>query len=211
MKKILAAFLTLTSITMMSCNNDHKEIAVNNDGNKGIENIMTRTSIRQYDATRKISPDTVEILLKAAMSAPTAVNKQPWQFVVLDKREAIDSLAQYLPYAKMLEHAPLAIVTCGDLTEAIEGEGETYWVQDVSAATENLLLAAHALGLGAVWTGVYPISERVAGVQKALMLPDSIVPLAVVPIGFPAMDQKPKDKWKPEKVHYNSYQGKVNE
>lgn len=190
---------------MTSCNDNNQDSTAVKDSNEAIENIMTRTSVRQYDSARTISSDTVEILLRAAMSAPTAVNKQPWQFVVLDTREAIDSLTQYLPYAKMLEKAPLAIVPCGDLSLAIEGEGETYWIQDVSAATENLLLAAHALGLGAVWTGVYPIQERVAGVQKALMLPDSIIPLAVVPIGYPKGEQAPKDKWKPEKVHYNKY------
>lgn len=205
MKKLSIALLTVTAMTMMSCNNERQETTETYKGKNAIENILTRTSVRQYDTTRTISPDTVETLLRAAMSAPTAVNKQPWQFVVLDNREAIDSLSEYLPYAKMLEHAPLAIVTCGDLTQAIEGEGETYWIQDVSAATENLLLAAHALGLGAVWTGVYPIAERVTGVQKALAMPDSIVPLAVVPIGYPAMEQAPKDKWKPEKVHYNKY------
>lgn len=206
MKRLSIAMLTLTAITIMSCDNNNKAVpAENSAGNATIENILTRTSVRQYDSERTISRDTVEILLRAAMSAPTAVNKQPWQFVVLDKREAIDSLCTYLPYAKMLEHAPLAIVTCGDLTKAIEGEGETYWIQDVSAATENLLLAAHALGLGAVWTGVYPISDRVKGVQKALGMPDSIVPLAVVPIGYPAMDQAPKDKWDPAKIHYNKY------
>lgn len=206
MKRLTTALLTLTAMTMMSCDNNNKELpAAGAADNSAIENIMTRTSVRQYDSERTISRDTLEILLRAAMAAPTAVNKQPWQFVVLDEREAIDSLCAYLPYAKMLEHAPLAIVTCGDLTKAIEGEGETYWIQDVSAATENLLLAAHALGLGAVWTGVYPISDRVSGVQKALGMPDSIVPLAVVPVGYPAMDQSPKDKWEPAKVHYNKY------
>ena len=206
MKRLTSALLTITTLTMMSCDNNNKELpTANTADNSPIENIMTRTSVRQYDSERTISSDTVEILLRAAMAAPTAVNKQPWQFVVLDEREAIDSLCTYLPYAKMLEHAPLAIVTCGDLTKAIEGEGETYWIQDVSAATENLLLAAHALGLGAVWTGVYPISDRVKGVQKALGMPDSIVPLAVVPVGYPAMDQSPKDKWDSAKVHYNKY------
>lgn len=205
MKKISIAFLSLTAITIMSCNNKCKITSDENNGNLAIENILTRTSVRQFDPARSISADTVETLLRAAMAAPTAVNKQPWQFIVLDKRESIDSLSQYLPYAKMLEHAPLAIVTCGDLTQAIEGEGEPYWIQDVSAATENLLLAAHALGLGAVWTGVYPIADRVEGVRKALSMPDSIVPLAVVPIGYPAIDQAPKDKWKPEKVHYNKF------
>lgn len=205
MKKLSIALLTMTAMTLMGCNNKCEETSCTDNGNAAIENILSRTSVRQYDKSHTISPDTVEILLRASMAAPTAVNKQPWQFVVLDKREAIDSLSKYLPYAKMLEQAPLAIVTCGDLTQAIEGEGESYWIQDVSAATENLLLAAHALGLGAVWTGVYPIAERVAGVREALAMPDSIVPLAVVPIGYPTADQAPKDKWKPEKVHYNKF------
>ena len=88
-----------------------------------------------------------------------------------------------LPYAKMLKHAPLAIVTCGDMNKAIEGEGRDFWIQDVSAATENLLIAAHALGLGAVWTGVYPDHERVNAVQERLGMPANIIPLSVVPVG----------------------------
>lgn len=170
-----------------------------------LECIATRTSVRSYEADRKIPQDTVELLLRAAMAAPTAVNKQPWVFVVLDERAAIDSLSEYLPYAKMLPKAPLAIVTCGDMSKAIEGTGRDFWIQDVSAATENMLLAAHALGLGAVWTGVYPDLNRVEGVQKALGLPSEIIPLAVVPVGYPAGEQTPKDKWKPENVRYNHW------
>ncbi len=170
--------------------------------NAALECIMTRTSVRQYQ-DRPVSRDTVEILLKAAMAAPTAVNKQPWAFVVVDDRAVLDSLTEYLPYARMLTHAPLAIVTCGDMSKAIEGDAREMWVQDVSAATENLLLAAHAVGLGAVWTGVYPIQERMDGVKKALALPDNLVPLSVVPVGYPATEQAPKDKWDASKVYFN--------
>ena len=170
-----------------------------------LDAIYTRTSIRTYQPDHAVSRDTVEMLLRAAMSAPTAVNKQPWAFVVLDTREALDSLAEVLPYAKMLKHAPLAIVTCGDMNKAIEGEGRDFWIQDVSAATENLLIAAHALGLGAVWTGVYPDHERVSAVQERLGMPANIIPLSVVPVGYPEGEHQPKDKWNPDAVHFNRW------
>ena len=173
--------------------------------NPALENILTRTSVRQYDPDRTVSSDTVDLMLRAAMAAPTAVNKQPWAFVVLDSRESLDSLAEVLPYAKMLTHAPLAIVTCGDMSKALEGEGRDFWIEDVSAATENLLLAAHALGLGAVWTGVYPSTERTKAVQERLGLPATIIPLAVVPIGYPVAPQQPKDKYTPANIHFNRW------
>lgn len=166
-----------------------------------IGNIMTRTSVRQY-TDRQISADTLETLLKAGMAAPTAVNKQPWAFVVTTGRDALDSLATLQP---RLKTAAAAITVCGDMTRAIEGEGRDFWVQDCSAATENILLAAHALGLGAVWTGVYPIAERVDNVSRALALPDSVVPMCIIAVGYPLADQEPKDKWDPSKVHYQRW------
>lgn len=206
MKKTVLLLSVFISVMMTACsdkaahNGGEKE-----SGNAALECIMTRTSVRAYDADRKISKDTVDILLKAAMAAPTAVNKQPWAFVVVDDRAVMDSLMAACPYARMLESAPMAIVTCGDLSLAIEGEARDMWIQDVSAATENLQLAANAVGLGAVWTGVYPIADRMDGVCKALGLPSNIVPLAVVPIGYPSGSTAPKDKWMPEKVHYNGW------
>lgn len=166
-----------------------------------IGNIMTRTSVRQY-TDRPINADTLETLLKAGMAAPTAVNKQPWAFVVTTGRDALDSLATLQP---RLKTAAAAITVCGDMTRAIEGEGRDFWVQDCSAATENILLAAHALGLGAVWTGVYPIAERVDNVSRALALPDSVVPMCIIAVGYPVADQEPKDKWDPSKVHYQRW------
>ena len=112
------------------------------------------------------------------------------------------SLAEVLPYAKMAADAAVLIVPCGDRERFLTGEGMTYWVQDVSAATENILLAAHAMGLGAVWTGVYPIRDRIADVSHILEMDENHVPLCVIPIGWPADNPEPKDKWDPDKVIY---------
>ncbi|MBD5322213.1 MAG: nitroreductase family protein [Bacteroides sp.] len=205
----LIAALTASVMSLASCSSStaDKAIQTSSDSNPAIECILTRTSVRQYAPDRTVSRDTVETLLRAAMSAPTAVNKQPWAFVAIDDRAVLDSLTTALPYARMLSQAPLAIVVCGDLSKSIDGESvdRGFWIQDVSAATENLLLAAHALGLGAVWTGVYPDPERVNAVKEYLGMPENIIPLAVVPIGYPTGSQTPKDKWKPENVHFNRW------
>ena len=163
--------------------------------------IATRTSVRAYQQ-QAVEEEKVEQLLRAAMAAPSAVNKQPWAFIVVREKETLEKLAATLPYAKMTAEAPLAIVVFGDLTKALEGEAADYWIQDASAATENLLLAAHGLGLGAVWTGLYPIPDRVESVQQILRLPQYIVPLNVIPIGYPAETPAIKDKWKPGNIHY---------
>ena len=164
-----------------------------------MDNIATRTSIRAY-TDRPVDDKTVETLLKAGMAAPTAMNYQPWVFYVVRDRELMKALAEVLPYAKMAADAAVLIVPCGDKDKFLDGEGETYWVQDVSAATENILLAAHAMGLGAVWTGVYPIQERIADVSSILSMNEKHVPLCVIPIGWPADAPAPKDKWDPAKV-----------
>lgn len=169
-----------------------------------VDNIMTRTSIRAYQ-DKPVEQERVEALLRAAMAAPTARNMQPWKFIVVTDKELLQQIADTINTMTMAAHAPLAIVVCGDLNEALPGEGNGYWVQDASAATENLLLAAHAMGLGAVWCGVYPKSERVAFISRLLELPASIVPLNVIPIGYPAESPNPKDKWKPEKIHLNKW------
>lgn len=169
-----------------------------------IANIMTRTSVRQFTG-EMVADAQVEQMLRAGMAAPTAGNKQPWEFVVVDDAALLDSLQAAVP------HAPIArggckqvIVVCGNLQKAFEGDAQSYWIQDCSAATENILLAAHALGLGAVWCGVTPQPERVEGVTRALNLPSHIRPLGLVVFGHPADKTEPKDKWKPENVHRNA-------
>ena len=167
-----------------------------------LDNIATRTSIRDYEA-RPVEKEKVEKMLRAAMAAPTAMNKQPWHFVVVEQRSVLDSLAGANPNAKMLLKAPLAIVVCGDMDKVIEGGGRDFWIQDASAATENLLLAAHAMGLGAVWMGAYPSEERCKAISATLSLPDNLVPLNMIVIGYPAEHPQPKDKFKEENITYS--------
>lgn len=168
-----------------------------------IENIMTRTSIRQF-TEQPVAKDTIDILLKAGMAAPSAMNKQPWAFVAVTEREMLDSLNAHHPYAN-LKTATAAIIVCGDMAKTIEGAGREYWVQDCSAATENILLAAHACGLGAVWCGVYPVEERIKEVSAVLGLPEEIIPLNIITMGYPAENPEPKDKWNPANVHYQKW------
>lgn len=165
-------------------------------------NIATRTSIRDYEA-RPVEKEKIEKMLRAAMAAPTAMNKQPWHFVVVDQRNVLDALAGANPYAKMLKKAPLAIVVCGNTDKMIEGGGRDFWIQDASAATENLLLAAHAMGLGAVWTGAYPSEERCISISKVLSLSDNLIPLNMIVVGYPAEHPQPKQKFKEENISYN--------
>ena len=208
MKKILSAVAGLVALTACNGSEPKAESAANTDGKAIVENIMTRTSIRNY-TDQAISADTIETLLRAGMAAPTAVNKQPWHFVAVTDKEKLSGLATANPNAGMAAKAPLAIVVCGDMTKALEGGGRAFWIQDCSAATENILLAAHALGLGAVWTGTYPNEERVAAVSEVMKLPEYIIPLCTIVIGYPAESPAPKDKWKPENISYNEFGGKA--
>ena len=205
MKKILSAFAALAVLTACNSSEQKAETAATTDGKAIIENIMTRTSIRQF-TDQTISADTIETLLRAGMAAPTAVNKQPWHFVAVTNKDKLKEMAINNPNARMLEQAPLTIVVCGDMQKALEGEARALWVQDCSAATENILLAAHGLGLGAVWTALYLRDERAKSAIEALKLPDHIVPLCAIIIGHPA---EPKDKWLPENVSYNEFGGKA--
>lgn len=170
-----------------------------------LENIATRASDRVFgDEPIKIDA-VIEPLLQAAMAAPSAMNRQPWEFVVVTDRELLKQIAEQTKKTPAVSDAQFAIVVCGNMKEAIEGEGREYWVQDCSAATENLLLAAHSMGLGAVWCGIYPIEDRVIPLQKLLELPEYIIPLNIVPVGIPKEPAKPKDKWKKEKIHWDRY------
>ncbi len=163
-----------------------------------IEAIATRTSVRAYTADTVAAAD-VEILLRAAMAAPTARDSRPWAFVVVTDTAIISQLD------RQGFKAPVAIVACGNTEKMLEGEGRDYWVQDVSAAVENLLVQANAMGLGAVWTGVYPIADRVKGVKEILNMPENLIPLAIVYAGKPAAEPKIKDKWDTANIYYNKF------
>jgi nitroreductase len=165
------------------------------------ETIFDRRSIRKYD-TRPVEKEKITEMLKAAMYAPSANNRQPWQFVVITQRETLDDLRRVHPYAAMLAQAPLAILVCGDKTyEPHEG----YLNTNCSAATQNLLLAAYAQGLGSVWLGVYPREERIKEIVGVLKLPQHILPISLIAIGYPyEIIVRPK-RFLPERIHYESF------
>ena len=207
MKKSILA-LAVALLALGACNqegNENQEAATADNGQAAIENIMTRTSIRKYK-DQPVEQEKIDIMLKAAMAAPTAGNLQPWHFIVIDEKKTIDLLSGQQP-----TNAPLLITICGDTDKTTMPDGKKFpdfWVQDVSAATENLLLAAHAQGLGAVWTGCYPIMERVAEVANVLNCPKNIVPLAIVRVGYPDEAPTPKDKFTEDNISYNKFGGK---
>ena len=166
-----------------------------------IEAIMTRRSIRTYK-DMQVSIETMEMLLKAGMQAPSARNEQPWYFTVIRERRTLDEVPSFHPYAQMMKSAPAAILVCGDLQ--IE-KSIDYVVEDCSAATQNVLLAAHGLGLGAVWLGIHPREERVAGIRNLLSIPESVLPVALIAVGYPDEDKSPADRFLPQRVFYEKW------
>jgi nitroreductase len=169
-------------------------------------NVMyARRSIRNY-TDEPVAAEQVDILLKAAMSAPSANNLQPWHFAVVQKRRLLDNLAGVHEYAGMLQKAPLAIVVCGNTDTS-----KRHWVEDTSAATENLLLAATALGLGAVWIGIHPSKKRQKFVRKVLAIPKRFGVLCVVAIGHPAEQKEPRTQYNPRRVHYERWNSAPDE
>jgi nitroreductase len=165
--------------------------------------IHQRKSVRQF-TEQKVEREKLEICVRAGMAAPTAMNRQPWAFIVIDDSEILQQLAQELGGNKILSHAPAAIVVCGNLEKAVQSVPD-YWVQDCSAATQNILLAVEGIGLGAVWIGVFPRDERIQAVKNVTRLPKHLVPLNVIAIGYPKGEHTPKDKWKSENVFWNVY------
>lgn len=161
--------------------------------------ILGRRSVRKY-TPEPVTDGMVRQLLAAAMAAPSGHNSRPCHFVVVTQRQILDSLADVLMYGKMLSHAPLAIAVCAEVAKA-----ELLWVFDASAATENILIAAQALGLGAVWLAVYPPQDRVAAVVRVLGLPPGILPLCVVAVGHPAEEKATVDRFDGTRVHLEGW------
>lgn len=179
---------------------DKSELTMLMAENEAYRNILERVSVRRFTA-ESVSDLQVSALLHAAMSAPSGVNRQPWEFVVVDSPELLKSLSEALPYAKMTAQAPVAIVVCGNSERFLQGDDSTLWEQDLSAASENILLAAHAIGLGGVWTCLYPHADRMDSVRRILNIPGNLIPFNLIPIGHPLTDHAPMDKWHPERVH----------
>jgi nitroreductase len=172
--------------------------------NEALAVIHSRKSVRHYTG-EQVSREDLTTLMKAGMAAPTAVNRQPWVFIAVTDDATLSKLAQGLPYTKMIVQSRACIVVCGDMTRTLSGVEREFWIQDCSAASENILLAAESIGLGAVWSGMYPLQERIDYVRKVLGLPDTIIPLNVIAVGHPSGVEKPQDKFNQANIHWEKW------
>ena len=215
MKRIfLLSAAVLSALLVFSCGK--KEAAAPSAGvdNETIRTIMSRKSVRSF-TDQPIPAEYMETMLKAAMAAPTGSNIQPWHFVVLTDKSQYEKVFENNFNMRIFNSAAAVVVFCADTTVARpprnnpDGEPVTRpsgtWRDDLGACTENFLLAAESLGLGAVWTAGYPYSDRYASMKRELGIPDPILPYCAVAVGYPAGDEQPKDKWKPERIHYEKW------
>ncbi|HHX64142.1 MAG TPA: nitroreductase family protein, partial [Chloroflexi bacterium] len=168
-----------------------------------IDNLFARRSIRRF-TDEPVTPEQVTLLLQAAMAAPSAGNRRPWHFIVVTDAGTRAALAASHPHARMLTEAPVCIIPCGDPALSFADRSE-FWIQDVSAATENILLAATGLGLGSVWCGVYPVPERMAEAREILEIPEHIIPFAYLAIGHGAEEKEPRTQYDAERVHWGRW------
>ncbi|MEI8204753.1 MAG: nitroreductase family protein [Bacteroidota bacterium] len=167
-----------------------------------LEAILSRRSIRKY-TSEKVSDEQIKNLLKAAMFAPSARNEQPWHFIVINQKPLLEALSRVHPYGKMLKEAPLAILVCADeMLEPATG----YWVLDCAAATQNILLAAHSMGLGTVWLGIYPREDRIKGIRELTKLPEHIHPVSLIAIGHPSEIPMQPQRFKIDRIRYNFWE-----
>lgn len=170
-----------------------------------IDIIHKRTSIRTY-SDKEVSKSQLETLVKAGMTAPTATNKEPWHFIIIQDKKVLQALGDSLRTSKMVANASAAIIVCGNMQKTGKGWLQQYWIQDCSAASQNILLAITDLGLGGVWTSVYPAEDRIKIVSGILNLPEHLIPLNIIPVGYPSGDNIPKDKWKPENIQWGVFE-----
>lgn len=206
--KIVSLFLAISLIATLvhlvathASNEEQTDAAASTNRSEVVmQNILSRKSVRSY-TEQPVSREQLDTLVRAAMAAPTGRDMRPWKFVVITNKATITQLNEALPRAKMLAEAQAVIAICGDMSvKDDEGKSSKNWTLDCSAATENLLLMAEAMGLGAVWVGVYPYEDRTPAVQKVLELPDHLIPLNVIPIGYPKGNPQPKDKYTQDNV-----------
>lgn len=190
------SFIVLLS-ALVACNGT--ETKESEGSNQTLETIFNRKSVRKY-TERPVEKEKLETLVRAGMAAPSSRDRRPWEFVIVTNRDLLDKMGDGLPLARMLKETKQAIIVCGDTVKS-----ENAWQLDCSAAAQNILLAAESMGLGAVWTAAYPYPERMKIIRDALQLPEHILPLTVIPLGYPTGIEKPKDKYNKKQIHYNGW------
>ena len=171
--------------------------------NQKLDCIFSRRSVRKYE-NREVPAAMIQDLLEAGMAAPSAVAKDPWHFIVLQERASLDALADILTHGQMLRQATAAFVVCGDITLA-NLQHESYLLQDLSAAVENILIAANTLGLGTCWLGVHPRPERMEPIRELYRLPENIIPMCGIAIGWPKDPPPARTRFNPDRVHRESW------
>jgi nitroreductase len=162
-----------------------------------LQALMTRRTVRRFEP-KPVPSEMVDTLLRAAMQAPSAANAQPWHFILITDRETLEKVTEFHPAAESLHQATLAILVCGD--DRLEKRPDR-WMMDCSAVTQNILLAAHAMGLGAVWLGIHPEPIRIEGMRKLVGFPEEVHPLSLVAVGYPARVPPPVNRYRPERIH----------
>ncbi len=172
--------------------------------NPALNFIFSRRSVRKYQKNRDIPREMITDMLQAAMAAPSAVAKDPWHFLVIREQETLNKVADVLPHGQMLRHAGAAFIVCGEISRAHD-QLESYMLQDLSAAVENILLAATALGLGSCWLGMHPRKERMEDIRKLFSLPDGIIPMCGIALGWPAEQPPPRTRYRDECVHNDKW------
>lgn len=166
-----------------------------------MEAIYKRRSIRKY-TDQEVADSDIESIISAGMAAPSAGNQQPWEFMVVKERETLKKITDIHPYSDMLDQASAAIIVCADLRRE---KHKGYWVQDCAAATQNILLEATSRGIGTVWLGVHPREDRVNGIKKLFALPEEVIPLCVISIGYPAEDKGESDRFDKKRIHWEKW------
>ncbi len=194
MKKLLGVCCLVGLCFFISCS-----MANSSSQNSAIENILNRKSVRKY-SDKKIEKEKIDTILRCAMAAPSGMNKQPWEILVVTDKEKLEKIAEVAPNASYAKNSQVTIIVCGD-----KNISDRFWEQDCCAVTENILLAVEALDLGAVWCMVYPSDERVAGIKSLFNLPENIIPLNIIPIGYPFAKEEPKQKYNVKKIHNNNW------
>lgn len=182
-----------STIFLFSCSPEPKQ------GNSTLDTIFNRKSVRKY-TERPVEKEMLETLVRAGMAAPSSKDRRPWEFIIVTDRKLLDAMGEGLPLARMLKDTKQAIIVCGDTVKS-----ENAWYLDCSAAAQNILLAAESMGLGAVWTAAYPYPDRIKVVREVLNLPNHLIPLTVIPVGYPQGSDKAKVKFNKQQIHYNSW------
>lgn len=202
---ILALALLITSYTVFDLRKELAEApqSLESPQEAVLANIFSRKSVRKY-TDQLVSQDDLITIMKAGMAAPTAMDKRPWQFVAITDRGIMMDLRKELKWATGLDGSPAAIVVCGDLSK-MDGAPEDFWITDTCAATQNILLAIESMGLGGVWCSLYPGADRMEHARQVLNLPDHLMPMSIIPLGYPTGVEQPKEKFDASNIHWNQW------